>query len=466
MNKTKKNWRTSKGERIAYAMYFAGQLIFHTIVNSFLLVYLLNAGINEVLAGSILLLPKIWDAVNDTLFGLLVDKVRFKSGRFTPWVRIAAIGMPLATIFLFSLPAGTSSTTQVIWVIIGYVLWDTFYTICDTPIYALSTCMTNNLDERTSLLSVTRITGGIGGMVASVLIPLLYGANGANWGWSGTAVAVGVLGALCMLPAAFLIKERYHGQRQNETSFKEILQGVAKNRNLLIIVAVRFFFFLTFTLEVLNAVFCQFVLGDETFASVMTMCISMPIIVLAAFMPMLCRRFDKVHLHAFFIVLFAAGSVAQFFVGYESRTLLLLMTAIRGLGYGGFSTLAFMFVPDCVEYGQYATGRRNEGVSFALQTFITKLNSTLITTIGAFLIAAMGFDSTHVTAQGKQAVWFSITLFSAIGAVVAVVVLLKAYKLRDKDVVTLTAYNNGEITREACEAELAASHSRLIARKR
>ena len=84
MNKTKKNWRTSKGERIAYAMYFAGQLIFHTIVNSFLLVYLLNAGINEVLAGSILLLPKIWDAVNDTLFGLLVDKVRFKSGRFTP----------------------------------------------------------------------------------------------------------------------------------------------------------------------------------------------------------------------------------------------------------------------------------------------------------------------------------------------------------------------------------------------
>ena len=78
-------------------------------------------------------------------------------------MRIAAIGMPLATIFLFSLPAGTSSTTQVIWVIIGYVLWDTFYTICDTPIYALSTCMTNNLDERTSLLSVTRITGGIGG---------------------------------------------------------------------------------------------------------------------------------------------------------------------------------------------------------------------------------------------------------------------------------------------------------------
>lgn len=466
MKRVRNNWCTSKGERTSYAMYFVGQMIFHTIVNSFLLVYLLSAGINEILAGSILLLPKIWDAVNDTLFGLLIDKLRFKSGRFRPWLRMAAIGMPLATIFLFSIPAGMNNPSQVIWVIIGYVLWDTFYTICDTPIYALSTCMTNNLDERTSILSITRITGGIGGMLASILIPLLYGANGANFGWSVTAVVMGAIGTICMLPAGFVIKERYHGERQSEVSFRDILQSVVQNKNLLAIVGVRFLFFLTFTLEVLNAVFCQFVLGDETFASVMTMCISMPIIVLAAFIPMLCRRFDKVHLHAFFMILFIVGSVVQFVTGYENRTLMLTITAIRGLGYGGVSTLAFMFVPDCVEYGQYATGQRSEGISFALQTFITKLNSTLVTTIGAFIIAAMGFNSSHVTAQGRHAVWFSITIFSSIGAIIAIIVLFKAYKLRDKDVVILTAYNNGEITREACDAALAANHGRLLAKKR
>ena len=232
MTKHKQDWVTTRIERFTYALYFIGQLIFNTIVASFTLVYLLNAGINEVVAGSILLLPKIWDAVNDTLFGVLVDRIRLKSGRFLPWIRLAAIGMPLSTIFFFSLPNGLPQTVQVAWVIVGYILWDTFYTICDTPIYALSTCITNNLDERTSMLSATRITGGIGGMAAAIAIPMLYGANGANLGWSKTAIVISIVGAACMLPVGFCAKERFHGENEHQISVGEMLRGIGQNRQL------------------------------------------------------------------------------------------------------------------------------------------------------------------------------------------------------------------------------------------
>ena len=106
MAKRKIGWQTSKVERLSYYLFFAGQLIFNTIVMTYVLTLLLNNGVNEVLAGTIILAPKIWDAINDTLFGFIVDKVRFKGGKYLPWIKLSAILMPIATIFLFSVPAG------------------------------------------------------------------------------------------------------------------------------------------------------------------------------------------------------------------------------------------------------------------------------------------------------------------------------------------------------------------------
>ena len=454
MKKHKTGWLTSKGERLSYYLFFAGQLIFNTIVMSYVLTLLLNNGVNEVLAGAIILAPKIWDAVNDTLFGFIVDKVRFKGGRFLPWIKLSAILMPIATIFLFSVPETMSVTGKCIWIVIGYILWDTSYTISDTPIYALSTSMTNNMDERTTILSLRGVTGAIGGLLAAVIIPLLYGQNGANLGWSVTAIVVSVIGFVCMLPVAFLAKERFDGEKEEEASFKELFAALLQNKNLFVIISVRFLFLLTYTVQVLNPIFCEYVMGNETIASLLALLISVPSIVLSVVLPMLCRRFDKVNMLVVFMVIFAVPSILQYFVGYESMAMFLLITTIRAIGYAGFTALIFMFIPDCIEYGQYTTGQRNAGTSFCLQTFVSKLNSAVISSLTAFIIAAMGFSATNVTPEGKSGVWFTYTIFSAIGSIIAIPILLKFYTLRDKDVKEMIACNNGEITKEECEKRL------------
>ena len=454
MKKHKVGWHTSKGERLAYYLFFAGQLIFNTIVMSYVLTLLLNNGVNEVLAGAIILAPKIWDAVNDTLFGFIVDKVRFKGGRFLPWIKLSAIIMPLATIFLFSVPESLSVTGKCIWIVIGYVLWDSSYTISDTPIYALSTSMTNNMDERTTILSLRGVSGAIGGLLSAVLIPLLYGQNGANLGWSVTAIIVSVIGGVCMLPVTFLAKERFDGEKEEEASFKDLFKALLQNKNLFVIISVRFLFLLTYTVQVLNPIFCEYVMGNETIASLLALLISVPSIVLAVVLPMLCRRFDKVHMLVVFMVIYAVPSILQYFVGYESMPIFLLITTIRSVGYAGFTSLIFMFIPDCIEYGQYTTGQRNAGTSFCLQTFVSKLNSAVISSLTAFIIAAMGFSATNVTPAGKDGVWFTYTIFSAIGSIIAIPLLLKFYTLRDKDVKEMIACNNGEISKEECEKRL------------
>lgn len=455
MAKHKNDWQTSKVERLSYYLFFAGQLIFNTIVTSYVLILLLNNGVNEVLAGTIILAPKIWDAVNDTLFGFVVDKLRLKGGRFLPWIKLSAIIMPLATIFLFSVPEILSMTGKCVWIVIGYILWDAGYTISDTPIYALSTSMTNNMDERTTILSLRGVTGAIGGLLASIMIPLLYGKNGANLGWSVTSILVSVIGFVCMLPVGFLAKERFNGEKEDEASFKELFSALLQNKNLFVIIIVRFLFLLTYTMQVLNPILAEYVMGNETIASLLAMLISVPTIILAVVLPMLCRRFDKTHMLVVCMVLYAATSVLQYFVGYDSMTLFLLFTVIRSVGYGGFTSLIFMFIPDCIEYGQYTTGQRNAGTSFCLQTFVSKLNSAIISSLTAFIIAAMGFSATNVTPHGQNGVWFTYTIFAAVGSIIAIPVLLRFYTLRDKDVAHIIACNNGEISKEACEKRIA-----------
>lgn len=447
-DKRKKEWVTKPLERIAYVIYFIGQLIFNVIVSSYTLVYLLNAGISEVTAGAILLAPKIIDAVDDTFFGILVDKVRFRKGRFLPWIKLASILMPLATIFFFSMPSSVSVTIKCGWVIAGYILWDICYTMCDAPIYALSTSMTNNMDERNSILSYTRISGGVGGMLASILIPMMYGENGMNLGWSKTAIIISLIGAAMMLPAGFVIKERYHGEKEEEVGFRELFASLFENRNLVVIILVRFVFMLTMSAEVLSSIFAQYVLGNETLGSLLTMAISMPIIILSIFMPALLRRFDKVYLHAFFMGVYVVSSIIQYFAGYGNLTAVMILSAIRGIGYGGFSTLSFLFVPDCIEYGQFTSGRRNEGVSFALQTFVNKLNAAIISSISAFFLAMMGFSAANVTPQGQHGVWLTYTILSALGGIAAIPLLLKGYTLRDRKVAVMMKANNGEISKE------------------
>ena len=455
MAKHKNSWQTSKIERLSYYLFFAGQLIFNTMIMTYVLTLLLSHGVNEVLAGAIILAPKIWDAVNDTLFGFVIDKVRFKGGRFLPWIKLSALTLPLATIFLFSVPEAMSVTGKCIWVIVGYILWDTSFTISDTPIYALSTSLTSNMDERTTILSLRGVTGAIGGLLASILIPLLYGANGANMGWSVTAIVISVIGFVCMLPVGFLAKERVDSDREEDATFKELFTALIQNKNLFIIILVRFLFLLTYTMQVLNPIFAEYVLGNETINSLLALLISIPSIVMAVILPMLCRKFDKASMLLVFMIMYAASSVIQYFAGYDSLAIFLLFTSIRAIGYGGFTALIYMFIPDCIEYGQYVTGQRNAGTSFCLISFVSKLNSALISSLTAFAIAAMGFSATNVTAQGKAGVWIIYTLFAAVGCIVAIPILLKHYNLRDKDVAHIIDCNNGLITREECEARIA-----------
>ena len=147
-----------------------------------------------------LLIVKIWDAVNDPIFGFIFDKVKFKNGQKSlPWLRVAVLLIPIVTIILFSIPSAMSETGKLVWFGVAYLLWDTVYTLTDVPAYAMLNTMTDNLQERNLLLSVNRVFSGAGVVIYGVVLPLLISESVGMR--SSMAIAIlSIFSAITMVP--------------------------------------------------------------------------------------------------------------------------------------------------------------------------------------------------------------------------------------------------------------------------
>ncbi len=153
---------TSSTERRSYAIFFLGQNLIWGFIG-YISTFLTDIGISAAKAAAILLVPKIWDAVNDTIFGYIVDRHNFKNGqKFLPWVKIGTAAVGITAIAIFLIPASLSDTLKIAWFVIAYLLFDAAYTILDTPAFAVTTVMTGNIQERTKIIA----SGKLWAMVA------------------------------------------------------------------------------------------------------------------------------------------------------------------------------------------------------------------------------------------------------------------------------------------------------------
>lgn len=449
--------QSSKKERLSYYSYFIGQNLFYIIIASFISLFLLNHGVSEAIAASVVIAPQIWDVINDLIFGRIVDKAHLKGGKFMPWLKISWFCIPATTIFIFCMPDSLSVTAKCVWVFIGYCLWSVAYTMCDTPIYALSTAMTEKVQERNSILSIGRLTGTAALVVGTLAIEGLY----MTMGWKLLSICLSVVSMALMLPILFFGKERNAVHSSSAPTLKEMFQALWENKFLIVFYIAFFVVGVTNTVQTVIPMFAQYVLGSAEKGTILLAMAILPAIIVAIFIPSLCKKIDKFWLYIGCLGIFVLASVIQYFIGYGSDIPLYITMALRGVGLVGYNVLVYMFTPDCIEYGQYKTGVRQEGITFSIQTSVTKLSGALMNSISLLLLAAFGFKAANadpvtgvVDAVGAQGCWHVLTWISAIGPIIAIILLVARYKLRDKDVNIMAQYNNGEITREECDQQL------------
>ncbi|MCI8801389.1 glycoside-pentoside-hexuronide (GPH):cation symporter [Acetatifactor muris] len=447
----KKQFTTTKGERVSYGMYAFGAILSYYVIMSFLQLFMTNLGIPAAMVGMIFVFAKVWDAINDPVFGVMVDKVNLKGGKYRPWLRIAGLTIPLTTILLFIIPSGASIQVKVIWSAVAYILWDTAYTMYDVPMNAIVTAMTENQEERNKLYSLNSFCVYLGGILVAVLVPMLYPAIG----WPLTIL---ILGGLCLLTMMMLpgkAKERYGGNAEKEVSIREIFMSLVHNKYLLIFTLVSIVSALTDFSNTLLAYVAIHCLGSESYITLLTLASALPVLAVALLIPKMISRVEKFKLNIVTRVIAMVLTAIMYFVGYDNVILLLVLFAGKSLFSGICAVTAIMFVADCVEYGQFCNGERNQGIAFATKAFTNKIVVALTGALGMFGVAAVGFVEGEGVVQGVSTIkglWALFGIAPLVGGILALVIMLMSYRLRDQDVALMIRCNNGEISREEAYA--------------
>lgn len=458
MAKTKKNatYMTTGGERASYGLYFVGQNIFYIFVYFFLSVYLLDAGISAMTVTAILLVVKIWDAINDPIFGGLVDKIRFKKGVFLPWLRISLIFIPISTVLMFAIPSGLPLGGKVAWAIITYMMWDTAYTICDVPIFGLVTTMTDVQRERTSLQSIGRVCAQIASLFIAVGVPSVREAIG---GWLPTIFILAIAALITMFPICFKAKERVAPTGENKEAgigMRQMFSYLVHNKYLLIFYLALFISYAANVQSTIGLIFARNCLGNEGMQSILALVGMIPAVLIGIFIPKICKKVDKFEFYFFSIVACTVLGIIQYFVGYKNLTAFLIIAVLRGIPLGVYTITMFMFTPDCAEYGHYKTGINAPEITFALQTFSVKLMTAVATALGTFCLGVIGYVEGEGAVQAAgfaDKLWLVYALIPTIGLLIAIPILWQ-YKLRDKSVEIMAKCNAGEITREEAREKL------------
>ncbi len=459
---TPSGWETDNKERKSYYIYFAGQNMIYNLVSSFLVTYLMFQGVNLAKAGTIMLLVKIWDAVNDAIFGVIFDSVKFRSGKkYLPWLKISTVLIPISTLLLFVIPKESGETLKLVWFAVAYICWDTAYTLCDVPIYGVITSMTKNMDERNSMLSYKSIWGGVGTAVTTLIASVLVSEK-VNSNYSVVAIITCAFAVVTMVPVLFNIKERFNSVDEEAFTIRKMFEYLFKNKYLLIYYIGFFFYSACNVSASFNLFVSYYIFNNELFALVVSAIGVAPQLIFSLLVPKMLKKIDKTKLMMLCNILNCVLSVVIWLFGKQNIVIYIILSTLRAVPMGIYGVLMFMFTPDCAEYGKYTSGIEANGITFAIQTFMVKLTAAISGALGMFLLGlkSTGWISVEVEnfqelsssgiTQSEHALdvlWFVYVMVPAIGCLIGLIIW-KFYKLNDKDVQIMADCNANKISRD------------------
>ena len=459
-------------EAIAYSIAGFGQNFICTIIGSYLTVFMTDAllfgsadvmvgGVSGAMAVAFLMLgTRIYDACNDPIMGSIVDRTRTKWGKCRPYLKWMPIPIAVMTILCFCPFLQPKTVTTFVIISVVYVIWSMVYTVVDVPYWGLSTCMTNNTTIRGNVLTVARLLSTLGAGIVTVGVPIITSAVTNKYKGADGAVQPQFIDAnantlkwtyfICALVFTVIaIPMFYYGFRNTKERFTSTetppslghnLKLLFKNRELLLVVlsgilgGARMVYTYTGGLY-----FAKYVLKEEGLYSLITLLVVPGGAVASILVPWMTKKFTKKWAYIGVHVLGAVVMFAMYFIGYDANWKLVLCAiglVLLGIPQGVNNIVTYAMIGDTVEYLEWKTGERAEGICFAMQTFINKIGMAVGAFIGVFSYSWAGInptaaDGVYITAQGEQTLWNLLVLSGALSMVGTIIPML-FYRLTEK----------------------------------
>lgn len=418
--------------KLAYGMGDVGCNFSWMFVGNFLMIFYTDVfGISMSAVATLMLFSRFWDAINDPIIGGLSDKTHTRWGRYRPWLLFAAPLTALVLILTFWAHPDWSQTHKIIYMAVTYCILVLGYTCVNIPYGTLCGAMTQNMTERAQINTSRSVSAMIAiGIINIITIPLIewLGNGNARQGYLLIAILYGTIFAVCHIFCFAKTKEVVEVPVAQKIPLRLQLQAVAKNKPyLLALLGQVLFGFILYGRNADLLYYFTYVENDAVLFTYYSMAIIIPSIIGAACFP---KVFQLTSNKGWAASVFAFGTgitiIALFFFSPVTSPIpFYLFAALSQFFFSGFNTAIYAIIPDCVEYGEWRTGIRNDGFQYAFISLGNKIGMALGTALLALSLGWAGYETN--TTQNEAVVAIMRHSFSTIPGILWVVTALALF---------------------------------------
>lgn len=441
-------------DKIGYALGdFACNLSFTLLSTYMMLYYMQYMLIKESDWAWIIIVGKLWDAINDPIIGGMTDRVRIGKSKYKSWISIGSIGLVVTTTLVF-LPIPTASyTVKILLCLLSYMVWSVFYTMVNVPYGSLHSAITDDPVQRSSLSTFRSVGAGVSMLIIMILPAVVYDSNenlkGGMFIW--LALGFSVVAFFALIGVNKLTTERVNInqpiEKKNQNYF-QVLLAFAKNRPIWALTIASMAQAICFVgANSMNQIVFQSFFRNTDILTVVTIASYVPMIVVMFMLSKLVARFGKRNCVIVSCAISLVGALGMLVFPFKYTEVgasvdvlsIVIWTAllmIANVGNGLFGVIVWAMVVDCIDYQNIKTGQRDEGSIYSLYSFFRKLAQGIGSSLVALALGWLGYQKELGSDQPQQVatdIKTGYVLFLLIGLAVMLLSVLIVYNINKRD---------------------------------
>lgn len=440
-------------DKIGYALGdFACNLSFTLISTYMMLYYLQFMGITEKDWAWIILVGKLWDAINDPVIGSMTDRVKIGKSKYKPWMTIGSIGLLVTTTLIFLPVPQAPYGVKVALCLLSYMIWSVFYTMVNVPYGSLHSAITDDPIHRSTLSTFRSIGAGVSMIIIMLLPSFVYDQNdnlkGPIFFW--LALIFSIVAIFALFGLRRLTTERVNLNQPIEHKKKnyfEVLKAFAKNRPIWALTIASVVQAIVFVAaNSMSQIIFQAYFKSTNLLTTVTLVSYLPMVVLMVFMGKLVSKFGKKASVVVSCAISVVGALIMLIYPFEynstgsvdtlSIVVWILCIMIANIGNGLFGVIVWAMVVDCIDYQNIKSGQRDEGSIYSLYSFFRKLAQGVGSSLVALSLSWAGYVKELGAGQTQQVasnIKLTYILFLLVGLVIMTLSILFIYNIKKAD---------------------------------
>lgn len=413
------NTKLSFKEKVGYGLGDTASHFVWDMVGFWILIFYTDTyGISAAVAGTIMLIARVWDMISDPIMGIIADRTNTRWGKFRPYLLWMALPYSILAVLTFTTP-DFGPTGKIIYAGVTYIMLMTVFTAINLPYSSLGAVMTSDSYERAGLNSYRFIFAFIGQFIvtgSALTLALYFGQGDSAKGYQYTLTLFAIISFIMFMITFKTTKERVEPPKEQKQNLKQDLANLFKNKPWVILFLVGIVSFVMFAMQNLSiAYYFKYYIGDEESVQLFNVIGTIALIAGIPFSKTLSKRFGKRNVYLASSLISGSFFILLYLPAADNIVAIYILNILAKFTYAPAVPLLWTMLADTADYSEWKNGRRATGLVFSAATFAQKAGWGIGGALAGWLLALYKFTpNVEQTASALTGIKMMISVFPGI----------------------------------------------------